>query len=150
MESPLSQAAVITHAAEPSTLWPISMGCAETPVLRANAAIHRDWGAGLSGLFLPRWLPDGALDALRVRRLQHKLGNHANAGSEVELQGASACRVGGEGRGIAQILAMGAITRLHCALGTTGLTGQALSITLHRAAQPDLPAVVVRAQTDQD
>jgi putative acyl-CoA dehydrogenase len=89
----------------------------------------------LSCFFLPRWLPDGNLNALRVQRLKHKLGNHANASSEVEFHGASAWLVGEEGRGIPQILAMGAITRLDCALGTAALMRQALSIALHHTAQ---------------
>ena len=91
--------------------------------------------AGLSCFFLPRWLPDGSLNAIRIQRLKHKLGNHANASSEVEFDEAAAWRVGDEGRGVAQILAMGALTRLDCALGTAGLMRQALSIALHHSAQ---------------
>jgi putative acyl-CoA dehydrogenase len=91
--------------------------------------------SGLSCFFLPRWLPDGTLNALRVQRLKHKLGNHANASSEVEFHGATAWLVGDEGRGIPQILAMGAITRLDCALGTAALMRQALSIALHHTSQ---------------
>ena len=95
---------------------------------------HESAGA-LSCFFLPRWRPDGTLNALRIQRLKHKLGNHANASSEVEFHGATAWMVGEEGRGIPQILAMGAITRLDCALGTAGLMRQALSIALHHTAQ---------------
>jgi putative acyl-CoA dehydrogenase len=91
--------------------------------------------AGPSCFFLPRWLPDGTLNALQIQRLKHKLGNHANASSEVEFHGATAWRVGEAGRGIPQILAMGALTRLDCALGTAGLMRQALSLALHHAAQ---------------
>ena len=91
--------------------------------------------SGLSCFFLPRWLPDGTLNALRVQRLKHKLGNQANASSEVEFHGATAWLVGDEGRGIPQILAMGAITRLDCALGTAALMRQALSIALHHTSQ---------------
>ena len=91
--------------------------------------------AGLSCFFLPRWLPDGSLTAIQIQRLKHKLGNQANASSEVEFLGASAWRVGEEGRGVAQILAMGAMTRLDCALGTAGLMRQALSLALHHCAQ---------------
>jgi len=91
--------------------------------------------AGLSCFFLPRWLPDGHLNNIHIQRLKHKLGNHANASSEVEFQGAIAWRVGEEGRGVAQILAMGALTRLDCALGTAGLMRQALSLALHHCAQ---------------
>ena len=91
--------------------------------------------SGLSCLFLPRVLPDGSRNALHVQRLKDKLGNKANASSEVEFQGATAWLVGEEGRGIAQILEMGTLTRLDCALGTSGLMRQALSIALHHAGQ---------------
>jgi putative acyl-CoA dehydrogenase len=91
--------------------------------------------SGLSCLFLPRWLPDGTLNALRVQRIKHKLGNHANASSEVEFHEATAWLVGEEGRGVAQILAMGALTRLDCALGTSALMRQALSLALHHTGQ---------------
>jgi putative acyl-CoA dehydrogenase len=43
--------------------------------------------------------------------------------------------VGDEGRGVPQILAMGAITRLDCALGTSGLMRQALSLAMYHTAQ---------------
>ena len=91
--------------------------------------------AGISCFFLPRWLPDGTLNAIHIQRLKHKLGNQANASSEVEFHGASAWLVGEPGRGVPQILAMGALTRLDCALGTAGLMRQALSIALHHTAQ---------------
>ncbi len=91
--------------------------------------------AGLSCFFLPRWLPEGGRNAIAIQRLKHKLGNHANASSEVEFEGASAWLVGEEGRGVPQILAMGALTRLDCALGTAGLMRQALSLALHHTAQ---------------
>ena len=91
--------------------------------------------SGLSCLFLPRVLPDGTQNAIRIQRLKDKLGNKANASSEVEFAGAMAWLVGTEGRGIAQILEMGTMTRLDCALGTSGLMRQALSIALHHTAQ---------------
>jgi putative acyl-CoA dehydrogenase len=91
--------------------------------------------AGLSCFFLPRILPDGRVNALRVQRLKDKLGNKANASSEVEFHGASAWLVGEEGRGVPQILAMGALTRLDCALGTAGLMRHALSLALHHCAE---------------
>ena len=91
--------------------------------------------SGLSCLFLPRVLPDGTTNAVQIQRLKDKLGNKANASSEVEFVGASAWLVGSEGRGIAQILEMGTMTRLDCALGTSGLMRQALSIALNHTAQ---------------
>lgn len=91
--------------------------------------------SGLSCLFLPRLLADGTRNAIRIQRLKDKLGNHANASAEVEFEGATAWLVGEEGRGIAQILEMGTLTRLDCALGTSGLMRQALSIALHHTRQ---------------
>ena len=90
---------------------------------------------GLSCLFLPRVLPDGTLNELHIQRLKDKLGNKANASSEVEFTGASAWLVGEEGRGVPQILAMGTMTRLDCALGTSALMRHALSIALHHTRQ---------------
>ena len=89
--------------------------------------------AGPTCFFLPRWLPDGSLNAVRIQRLKDKLGNKANASSEVEFLDAAAWRVGDEGRGLPQILAMGALTRLDCSLGTAGLMRGALSLALHHA-----------------
>lgn len=34
---------------------------------------------GLSCFFMPRWTPDGDLNALRFQRLKDKLGNRSNA-----------------------------------------------------------------------
>nr|WP_245876431.1 isovaleryl-CoA dehydrogenase [Caldimonas caldifontis] len=90
---------------------------------------------GLSCFFLPRVLPDGSRNALQIQRLKDKLGNKANASSEVEFNGALAWLVGEEGRGVPQILEMGTRTRLDCALGTSGLMRQALSLALHHARQ---------------
>lgn len=90
---------------------------------------------GLSCFFLPRVLPDGSLNAIRIQRLKDKLGNHANASSEVEFHAASAWRVGEVGRGVAQILEMGTLTRLDCALGTAGLMRHALSLALNHTSQ---------------
>ncbi len=97
---------------------------------------------GLSCLFLPRVLPDfadlqsaGKLNNIRIQRLKDKLGNKANASSEVEFDGATAWLVGVEGRGIQQILEMGTMTRLDCALGTSGLMRQALCIALNHTSQ---------------
>jgi putative acyl-CoA dehydrogenase len=91
--------------------------------------------SGLSCLFLPRVLPDGSMNQLFIQRLKDKLGNKANASSEVEFVAASAWLVGEEGRGIPQILAMGTMTRLDCALGTSGLMRQALSLALNHTSQ---------------
>ena len=90
---------------------------------------------GLSCFFLPRVLPDGTRNVLRIQRLKDKLGNQANASSEVEFDDSVAWLVGEEGRGVPQILAMGTMTRLDCALGTSALMRQATSQALHHTAQ---------------
>ena len=91
--------------------------------------------SGLSCFFMPRVLPDGTRNAMHLLRLKDKLGNRANASSEVEFHDAFGWLVGEEGRGVAQILEMGSMTRLDCALGTSGLMRQALSLALHHTAQ---------------
>ena len=95
--------------------------------------------AGLGCFFLPRVLPDstvnGSVNAIAIQRLKDKLGNQANASAEVEFNGALAWRVGEEGRGIAQILEMGTLTRLDCALGTAGLMRGAVALALNHASQ---------------
>ena len=90
---------------------------------------------GLTCFFLPRVLPDGSRNGLRIQRLKDKLGNKANASSEVEFDNAIAWRVGDEGRGVPQILEMGTHTRLDCALGTSALMRQALAIAIHHTRQ---------------
>ncbi|HEY0201264.1 MAG TPA: isovaleryl-CoA dehydrogenase [Burkholderiaceae bacterium] len=92
--------------------------------------------AGLSCFFLPRTLPDGTRNAIRIQRLKDKLGNRANASAEVEFPATTlAWLVGEEGRGVPQILEMGSMTRLDCALGTSGLMRQALALALHHTAR---------------
>ncbi len=109
--------------------WFFSAPMCDAFLILAQAA------SGLSCLFLPRVLPDGSLNAIRIQRLKDKLGNRANASSEVEFEGATAWLVGDEGRGVPQILEMGTMTRLDCALGTSGLMRQALSLALNHTSQ---------------
>ncbi len=90
---------------------------------------------GLSCFFMPRFQPDGTQNAIRIRRLKDKLGNHSNASSEVEFEGAWATLLGEQGRGVPMILEMGVYTRLDCAIVTAGLMRQALSQALWHAAQ---------------
>jgi putative acyl-CoA dehydrogenase len=89
--------------------------------------------AGLSCFFLPRFLPDGSRNQIRVQRLKDKLGNRSNASSEVEFTGAYGWLVGKQGRGIPTILEMGGHTRLDCVLGSAGAMRAALTHALHHA-----------------
>jgi putative acyl-CoA dehydrogenase len=90
-------------------------------------------GAGLTCFLVPRFLPDGARNAIRVERLKDKLGNRSNASSEVEFCGAIGWPVGAQGRGIATILEMGSHTRLDCVLGSAGILRAGLTHALHHA-----------------
>ncbi|MEX2978237.1 isovaleryl-CoA dehydrogenase [Serratia fonticola] len=90
---------------------------------------------GLSCFFLPRLLPDGTRNAIRLERLKDKLGNRSNASSEAEFQDATAWLLGDEGDGVRQILKMGGMTRFDCALGSHGLMRRSLSVALYHALQ---------------
>ncbi|TAL76474.1 MAG: isovaleryl-CoA dehydrogenase [Beijerinckiaceae bacterium] len=86
---------------------------------------------GLSCFLMPRFRPDGSVNALRIQRLKDKLGNRSNASCEVEFAGAFAWRVGGEGEGIRTILRMVQMTRVDCAIASAGLMRMALIQALH-------------------
>jgi putative acyl-CoA dehydrogenase len=88
---------------------------------------------GLTCFLLPRFRPDGSRNAVRIQRLKDKLGDWSNASSEVEFHGAWAQRVGAEGRGIATILEMVALTRLDCMIGSSALMRQAVAQAVHHA-----------------
>ncbi|MBB5208354.1 isovaleryl-CoA dehydrogenase [Chiayiivirga flava] len=88
---------------------------------------------GLTCFLLPRWRPDGTRNALQLQRLKDKLGNWSNASSEVEFAGAWAQRIGEEGRGVATILEMVALTRLDCMLGSAAEMRRALVEAVHHA-----------------
>jgi len=90
-------------------------------------------GAGLSCFLLPRLLPDGTRNAVRIVRLKDKLGNRSNASSEVEFDGAHAWLLGEEGRGVPVIIEMVQHTRLDCAIGSAGLVRGAVAQALHHA-----------------
>ncbi len=89
--------------------------------------------AGLSCFLVPRFLPDGSRNAIRVQRLKDKLGNRSNASSEVEFCDAVGWLIGKVGRGIPTILEMGGHTRLDCVVGTAGIMRAALTHALNHA-----------------
>ncbi len=88
---------------------------------------------GLTCLLMPRRLPCGRRNAFHLMRLKDKLGDWANASSEVEFCGAWARRVGEEGRGVATIIEMVMFTRLDCMLGAAAEMRMALAQALHHA-----------------
>jgi len=88
---------------------------------------------GLACFFLPRWKPDGKVNAFHLQRLKPKLGNRSNASSEVEFHGAWAQLIGEEGRGIGTIMDMVQHTRLDCALASAALMRRAMMEGIHHA-----------------
>ncbi len=89
---------------------------------------------GLTCFALPRWTPDGERNRVFIQRLKDKLGNRSNASAEIELEGAWAQRVGGEGRGVATIIEMVNHTRLDCVIGAAAGMRQALAQATHHCA----------------
>ncbi|HEY2689257.1 MAG TPA: acyl-CoA dehydrogenase family protein [Streptosporangiaceae bacterium] len=89
---------------------------------------------GLTCFLLPRVLPDGSRNAMRIQRLKDKLGNRSNASSEVEYDGALAWRVGEPGRGVRTIIEMVTATRLDCVIGSAAAMRQGCVTALHHAS----------------
>lgn len=115
---------------------------------------------GLSCFLVPR-LVDGERNAIRIQRLKDKLGNRANASSEVEYEDAVGILVGEEGRGVRTIIDMVTRTRLDCIYGTTAgmrqATAEAAWHARHRAAfgrtlidQPAMTAVIADLQLETE
>lgn len=97
------------------------------------AQTEDEGSAGLSCFFVPRYLPDGSRNGIRVQRLKDKLGNRSNASSEVEFCDAVGWLLGKAGRGIPTILEMGGYTRLDCVVGSAGIMRAALTHALNHA-----------------
>lgn len=86
---------------------------------------------GLTCFFMPRFAPDGSVNAIQFQRLKDKVGNRSNASSEVEFVGAYAEAVGEEGKGIRTIIQMVQLTRQDCAIASVGLMRSGLAHALH-------------------
>ncbi|HET7335519.1 MAG TPA: acyl-CoA dehydrogenase family protein [Rhizomicrobium sp.] len=93
---------------------------------------------GLTCFLAPRWTPDGTRNAIQIMRLKDKMGDKANASSEIEYHGAYAQVLGEEGRGVRTIIEMVHHTRLDCILAPAAYMRQALANamwhTAHRTA----------------
>jgi putative acyl-CoA dehydrogenase len=89
---------------------------------------------GLSCFLVPRVLPDGTRNRIRLVRLKDKLGNRSNASAEIEYDNAIGWPVGEEGRGVATIIEMVSMTRLDCVLGSAALIRAALTEAAHHCA----------------
>ncbi len=86
---------------------------------------------GLSCFLVPRLLSDGRGNGFHFQRLKDKLGNRSNASSEVEFVGAVGELVGEPGAGVKTIMDMVTLTRLDCALASSGLMRAGLAEAVH-------------------
>ena len=91
-------------------------------------------GAGLTCFLMPRVLPDGTRNAIRIQRLKDKLGNRSNASSEIELEDAYALLLGEPGRGVQTIVEMVNYTRLDCINGSASIIRKAAAEAIHHAS----------------
>jgi putative acyl-CoA dehydrogenase len=89
---------------------------------------------GHTCFLVPRWKPDGERNAMQIMRLKDKMGDKANASSEIEYHGAWASRIGGEGRGVRTIIEMVQHTRLDCIIAPAAYMRQALANALWHTA----------------
>ncbi|MBO9448377.1 acyl-CoA dehydrogenase family protein [Ruegeria sp. R14_0] len=85
---------------------------------------------GLTCFLVPRWL-EGERNAIHLMRLKDKLGNKANASSEIEYHDALAYQLGDEGAGVRTIIEMVHHTRLDTAVAPAGLMRAALAEAHH-------------------
>ncbi len=88
-------------------------------------------GEGLSCFLVPRILGDGTGNGFRYQRLKDKLGNRSNASSEVEFINTIGQMVGEPGAGIKTIMDMVTLTRLDCAVASSGLMRAGLAEAIH-------------------
>ncbi|MCA9509907.1 MAG: acyl-CoA dehydrogenase family protein [Myxococcales bacterium] len=90
---------------------------------------------GLSLFLCPRTLPDGAVNAVRVQRLEHKLGIHGSPTAAIEFDEARAWRVGEKGQGFKAMLTLMNNARLGVAAQGVGISEAALHAALAYAKE---------------
>jgi putative acyl-CoA dehydrogenase len=88
----------------------------------------------LSCFFVPRWCPDGRRNPFFIQRLKDKVGNRANASSEIEYDRTWARMVGEDGQGVRTIIDMVHHTRLDTVAAAAGLMRQAVLQAAHHTA----------------
>ncbi|WP_338701602.1 acyl-CoA dehydrogenase family protein [Streptomyces sp. Q6] len=88
---------------------------------------------GITCLLLPRVLPDGTRNAIRIEQLKDKLGNRSNASAEIEYHGATGWLIGDEGRGVRTIMEMVNFTRLNCTVLSSSFMRKGLVRAVHHA-----------------
>jgi len=88
---------------------------------------------GLSCFLMPRWRMDDTKNGIEIQRLKDKVGNRSNASAEVEFRNAEAWLIGDEGRGVANIIEMVALTRFDCMVASAAGMRQPVVQAIHHA-----------------
>jgi len=108
----------------------ITNGGAEVHLVLARDADHYDESKGttngLSLLLVPRHLPDGSRNGVRVARLEKKLGIHGSPTCEVVFENAKGWRLGSKGQGFRAMLDLMNNARLGVAAQGIGVAAAAL------------------------
>lgn len=133
--SDLRRITTVAHSADAEDVWFRLVGHKwffSVPTADAHLVLALLDGAPTC-FYVPRWLPDGSRNAVRLMQLKDKLGNRSNASAEVEFHDARGRLVGEPGRGIATLVEMAGYTRLDCVLGSTALMRAALVQAIHHA-----------------
>jgi putative acyl-CoA dehydrogenase len=129
MATPLSESGNGALYALTGHKWFLSAPMCDAFLMLAQAK------GGLSCFLVPRWREDGIKNGLYIQRLKNKMGNVSNASSEVELRQAQGWMVGEEGRGVAAIIEMVALTRFDCMVGSSAGQRQAVVQAVNHAQQ---------------
>lgn len=109
----------------------ITNGGSEVHLVLARDADHFDESKGttngLSLVLVPRHLPDGSRNGVRVARLEKKLGIHGSPTCEVVFENAKGWRLGTKGQGFRAMLDLMNNARLGVAAQAIGVAAAALS-----------------------
>jgi acyl-CoA dehydrogenase len=118
--------------------WFCSNADAELALVLARIEGGSPGTKGLSLFLMPRTLPDGRRNALRILRLKDKLGTRSMASGEIRLDGAVAWLVGEPEQGMKQMAEMINSSRLSNGVRSAGMmrraVHEALFVTRHREA----------------
>lgn len=115
--------------------WFCSNPDAELALVLARLAGGPEGLAGVGLFLLPRTLPDGSTNALRIVRLKDKLGTRSMASGEVRLEGARAWLIGDPAAGFRQMADMVNNSRLSNGVRAAGMMRRAVFEALHVARE---------------
>ena len=90
---------------------------------------------GVSLFLVPKFLPDGARNALHCSAIEHKMGIHGSATCSMQFDGATGWLIGAPNRGLAAMFVMMNSARLHVGLQGLGIAEAAYQNSLTYAQE---------------